>query len=790
MDLLGQSEAATVDPQTVTVTGVASAASAGNTAKMYEPLIALIIESHNELKLLRKQQNAKQQNAKQQQHKDPAEPDEASDPEEQDPWDPWDSRDSRDKNDARDSQNDGPSSLSSFSSLDPHAAYISQLAAGGVEQLQREPAQLAAEQQRLQRSLAAVAFGEHRAFVRAHAACAAVRRQLLAIAAIVADLPQSIDHNHNHNHNHNQLHNLNQHQKQQLQHHSQSATPLDARAALVAVARSAADSAAHRDALHAVLRQHDALLEFLDIPQIFDTFIRSGYYEEAMDLQIFVQRLPMRYPHIPIIARIASDVDASASLMLSQLILLLRTNIKLPLCIRVIGYLRRMAAFPEPELRLVFLQQRDIFLCQRLDAIASDLSRQTPQNQSSAALAAAGNAYSLEFLKRYIDVSREHFFDIVTQYKAIFSDSQPVFVAPSASAAAASFSSSSSVFDSSAAYATQSILSSYVSHTVAKFVAVLRHHMLVSIPLPTDQSDSQIHDIASDTSPESTSAPAHLFSNPKPSATSAPYGISDVSSVNSILTQTMYYGMSLGRVGIDFRQAVSPVFEQAVERIVKTAILDGVQTFLSWANRTRLTGVYVHSAIPGISNSLSTGPADASRQSMSSMNASQASLASSSSAIGASSSASMARQPPFALMSYPHLGQLLNAILSAMNQLRVLPCLSLIRPLSVFMFSSLNTIAANLGDLAVADWVSWSDQRRIEFEDFCRVFADVFVPFVVHALEEGVFGGLGIYSEGGSRQPAAPSDEQFEPSPTESSTPAISLEQLANGQPQFHSKID
>jgi hypothetical protein len=42
--------------------------------------------------------------------------------------------------------------------------------------------------------------------------------------------------------------------------------------------------------------------------------------------------------------------------MLQQLLSRLRASIQLPECLRVMGYLRRIAAFTEPELRLQFLQ--------------------------------------------------------------------------------------------------------------------------------------------------------------------------------------------------------------------------------------------------------------------------------------------------------------------------------------------------------------------------------------------------------------------------------------------------
>ncbi|XP_055592394.1 conserved oligomeric Golgi complex subunit 8-like [Uranotaenia lowii] len=152
------------------------------------------------------------------------------------------------------------------------------------------------------------------------------------------------------------------------------------------------------------LTRNAELLEILELPQLMETCIREGKYEEALELAAYVQRIGSKHGNIPIIANIQQSVEAAWHTMLVQLLSQLRTDLQLPKCLQVVGYLRRMQAFTTPELKLKFLQIRTSWF--------KELLRKIPQDDANV------------HLIKTIEATRVHLFNIITQYRAIFPEDE------------------------------------------------------------------------------------------------------------------------------------------------------------------------------------------------------------------------------------------------------------------------------------------------------------------------------------------------------------------------------
>ncbi|XP_059644338.1 conserved oligomeric Golgi complex subunit 8 [Cornus florida] len=247
--------------------------------------------------------------------------------------------------------------------------YVSELLSFTLDRLHKEPELLRVDAERIRRQMQEVAVGNYRSFISAADALLGIREEVSSIdkhlESMISEIPK-----------------------------------------LTSGCTEFIDSAEQilekRKMNQTLLSNHSTLLDLLEIPQLMDTCVRNGNYDEALDLEAFVCKLSTMHPKLPVIQALAAEVMQTTQSLLFQLLQKLQSNIQLPECLRIIGYLRRIGVFSEYEMRLQFLRCREAWLT----GILGDLDQR--------------NAY--DYLKGMVNCHRTHLFDVVNQYRAIFAD--------------------------------------------------------------------------------------------------------------------------------------------------------------------------------------------------------------------------------------------------------------------------------------------------------------------------------------------------------------------------------
>lgn len=478
-------------------------------------------------------------------------------------------------------------------------AYFSELLGYSLERLSKEPELLAADQDHLRRKVQDTAVGHYRAVVGAAHCLGALRSQVGAAAgaldALAADLPELQD---------------------AAQRFRTAAAAVDER----------------RAANRQLSSSHGALVELLEVPQLMETCIRNASYDEALDLRAFVNKLAVVHGDLPTVRALMGEAEAACGAMLRSLLARLEGAAALPECLRIIGYLRRLAAFSESELRRAFLGRRDAWVAGLLRELDAE----------------AGTPGGYEYLKRLTDVYRLHLFDVVMQYRAIFSDDPA----------------------QGGGDAGGGILYEWAQRRVASYLRAVGIHLA---------------------------------------------RVGEGGALASVLDHAMHAGLSLGRVGLDFRPALAPLFERRALEIFAQAVEASTDSLAGLLDAHRWVALPV--AVPRPPRP-------------------------------AGDAAPPGAAPPASLVEHTPLAVYLNGLLAALNELRLCAPLLLREPAAELLSGSLMRAAALLE--TQGSMRTLRDDERAVLESARAAFASTLCPYVAACLERVLPGGGALVNARGA----------------------------------------
>jgi hypothetical protein len=284
--------------------------------------------------------------------------------------------------------------------------------------------------------------------------------------------------------------------------------------------------------------------DILEIPQTQEQCGRNGAYDEALDLELYAERLRASLPDVPVIDDLRESARVANKKMLKKLLVRLQEPIQLPECLRIVGHVRRSRYFEsETALRRAFLARREVFVRNACEEVRRWLA---PYDRA----------------KKLTDVHRVHVFDVVTQYRAIFSDGDGTSAFEEASTTSTSNNSNVTADESAV------LLSAWSSQRAESYKNAL------------DESLQRVD---------------------------------EGGALASVFEHCEYCGNSLARVGVETRPLLREVFEKHALRIFEDALVAASEAFEKSLSTHRWT-TYLASGETTTENDANKDSKDANRE--------------------------------------------------------------------------------------------------------------------------------------------------------------------------------
>ncbi|KAL7794607.1 mitochondrial carrier domain-containing protein [Trichoderma ceciliae] len=187
---------------------------------------------------------------------------------------------------------------------------------------------------------------------------------------------------------------------------------------------------ARRKQVLKLLENADRLTDLMQVPLLLSSTanISPLGFSSTLDLYGHIQRLGALYPTSQLVSYVLSESEASILRLATDLINTLKApNLKLAATLRTVGWLKRAipdlvsSAPAQDMIPAVFLVCRFITLIATLDALEPLrlLAEDERLNQGKPGQSRPNGQHTERFLKRFIEVFREHSFGIVSMSKSV-----------------------------------------------------------------------------------------------------------------------------------------------------------------------------------------------------------------------------------------------------------------------------------------------------------------------------------------------------------------------------------
>ncbi|VDL21201.1 unnamed protein product [Hymenolepis diminuta] len=321
--------------------------------------------------------------------------------------------------------------------------------------------------------------------------------------------------------------------------------------------------------------------DFLELPQLMETCIQNGHYQDALNILNHTKQMTKKYGRtVPIVRIVGYQAKEISGQLFSQLCKQLREPITLP----VVIYLRQLEAFTEQELRLNFLQARGLCIKDQLEVALAKPIGVSNFDAKSAHISVYQQAEYKAFIgaMRRIEVTRVQLFDSITQYRAVFADEESYsskLPDPHQQPGLADISPlyldestrnlrylATNQIDDLGPCNEGSLFHSWLVRQIGIFLDGLSGDLNVMLNLPRFT--------ASEISDRIQLAMANDAINLDVVDTSTAF-----QQIHSIMTQAFYFGRSFARIGCDFRAHLGSLFSRYILTYFETLMSNALTEF-------------------------------------------------------------------------------------------------------------------------------------------------------------------------------------------------------------------